>query len=118
MRGRNSPVGKATTTPDRSSELYSKRQRPALAPIRYCDLFASLGTESWEKKDHGLSHLEYLEGLGDQFVAGGATLSDDGEEVTGSFLLLDMADRAAAEAFACGDPFANAGLFRSVEVRH
>ncbi len=59
-----------------------------------------------------------MKGFGDQLVAGGATLSDDGEEVTGSFLLVDMADRAAVEAFASGDPFANAGLFQSVEIRH
>ncbi len=50
-------------------------------------------------------------------MAGGATLSDDGESMTGSFLLIDMADRAVAEAFAAGDPFAKAGLFESVEIR-
>ncbi len=63
------------------------------------------------------AHLAYLKGFGDRIVAGGATLSDDGEGVTGSFLMVDMADRAAAEAFAGGDPFAQAGLFQSVEIR-
>ncbi len=37
--------------------------------------------------------------------------------MTGSFLLVDMADRAAAEAFAAGDPFAKAGLFEKTEIR-
>ena len=62
-------------------------------------------------------HPEYLESFGKQLVAGGATLSDDGETVTGSFLLVDLADRAAAEAFAAGDPFAKAGLFAKTEIR-
>ena len=48
-------------------------------------------------------HIEYLKGFGDRIVAGGATLSDDGEAVTGSFLLVDVADRAAVEAFAGND---------------
>ncbi len=63
------------------------------------------------------AHIEYLKGFGDRIVAGGATLSDDGEAVTGSFLLVDVADRAAVEAFAGNDPFAKAGLFASVEIR-
>ncbi|MDH3473780.1 MAG: YciI family protein [Rhodospirillales bacterium] len=63
------------------------------------------------------AHLAYLEGFGTQIVAGGATLSDNGEAMTGSFLLVDMADRAAVEAFAAGDPFAKAGLFEKTEIR-
>ncbi len=62
-------------------------------------------------------HLDYLKGFGAQIVAGGATLSDDGEAMTGSFLLIDVADRAAADAFAAGDPFAKAGLFEKTEIR-
>jgi uncharacterized protein YciI len=62
-------------------------------------------------------HLEYLKGYGERIVAGGATLSDDGESMTGSFLMIDVEDRAAAEAFARNDPFAKAGLFESVEIR-
>ena len=69
------------------------------------------------RADNRPEHLDYLNGFGDQIVAGGATLSDDGEAPTGSFLLVDMADRAAAEAFAAGDPFAKAGLFATTEIR-
>jgi len=69
------------------------------------------------RADNRPDHISYLEGFGESIVAGGATLSDDGENVTGSFLLVDVADRAAAEAFAAGDPFAVAGLFESVEIR-
>ena len=62
-------------------------------------------------------HLDNLKSFGGQIVAGGATLTDDGEGMTGSFLLIDVADRAAAEAFASGDPFAKAGLFSKTEIR-
>lgn len=62
-------------------------------------------------------HLEYLENFGKKLVAAGATMSDDGESLTGSFLLVDVADRAEAEAFAAGDPFAQAGLFATTEIR-
>lgn len=62
-------------------------------------------------------HIDYLNGFGDKIAAGGATMSDDGESVTGSFLLVDVEDRAAAEDFARGDPFAKAGLFAKTEIR-
>ena len=63
------------------------------------------------------AHLEYLQSFGEQLIAGGATLTDDGEGMTGSFLLVDMADRAAVEDFARNDPFAKAGLFEKTEIR-
>ncbi len=69
------------------------------------------------RTEHRPPHLEYLESFSDKLVAGGATLSDDGESVTGSFLLVDVADRAAAEEFARNDPFAKAGLFEKTEIR-
>jgi len=47
------------------------------------------------------------------FVAG--PLIEDGV-MRGSLLILDAPDRAAAEAFAAGDPYARAGLFASVEI--
>ena len=69
------------------------------------------------RADNRATHLEYLASFGDKLVAGGATLSDDGESPTGSFLLIDVEDRAAAEAFAANDPFTKIGLFASVEIR-
>lgn len=69
------------------------------------------------RADNRPAHLDYLKSFGSKIVAGGATLSDDGEAMTGSFLLIDVADRAAAEDFARNDPFAKAGLFASTEIR-
>jgi hypothetical protein len=62
-------------------------------------------------------HLSYLHKFLDVLMAAGPTLSDDGQTMNGSVLILDFPDRAAAEAFAAGDPYAKAGLFESVIIR-
>lgn len=61
-------------------------------------------------------HLEYLTANAATVKAAGALLGPDGNPA-GSMLLLDCADQAAAEAFCAGDPFAEAGVFESVEVK-
>ena len=63
------------------------------------------------------AHLEYIQGFGTQIVVGGATLAEDGEVMTGSFILVDMADRGAVQAFLQNDPYVQAGLFDTVEIR-
>jgi uncharacterized protein YciI len=63
------------------------------------------------------AHLDYLQQFAGALFAAGPTLSDDGETMNGSVLILDFPDRAAAEAFAAGDPYAKAGLFESVIIR-
>lgn len=69
------------------------------------------------RAEHRATHLDYLGSFGEKIVAGGATLTDDGEGMTGSFLLIDVEDRAAAEDFARNDPFAKVGLFATTEIR-
>lgn len=60
-------------------------------------------------------HLEYIEMTGAVVQAG--PFLDDAGEMCGSLLILDVPDRAAAEAWAAGDPYALAGLFERVEIR-
>lgn len=60
-------------------------------------------------------HLDYLETVIDKIVYGGALLDDDGNQ-NGSILIIDVADKAAADAFAVTDPYVNAGLFASTSV--
>ena len=50
-------------------------------------------------------------------MTAGPLLNDAGTGMVGSLLVLDLPDRDAADAFAASDPYAKAGLFRSVEVR-
>ena len=61
-------------------------------------------------------HIEYLKSKEGQILVGGALLTEDGEGMLGSLLVIDAADAAAARAFADGDPFAKAGLFQSVSI--
>ena len=63
------------------------------------------------------AHVEYLKSLGRNLVLGGPFLADDGATPIGSFLLVEAADKAAAEAIAARDPYAKAGLFASVTVQ-
>ena len=48
-------------------------------------------------------------------TTGGALLDDQGQQI-GSILIIDVADRAAAEEFAATDPFVAAGLFASTHI--
>lgn len=61
-------------------------------------------------------HIDYLKANDHCIVLAGATLTDDGTAQTGSQFIINVADRAAAEAFSAGDPFTTAGLFASVEI--
>lgn len=63
------------------------------------------------------AHLDYLGAFKDRAVAVGPTLSEDGQHMNGSLLILDLADRREAEDFAANDPYAKAGLFESVTIR-
>lgn len=62
------------------------------------------------------AHLEYIKGFQAQALFLGPLQADD-ETMIGSLLIMDFPDRAAAEAFAAGDPYRQAGLFQSVEIR-
>ncbi|MBD8892028.1 YciI-like protein [Roseibium litorale] len=66
--------------------------------------------------DNRPAHIEFLKGLGDSLKAAGPFLDDDGN-MAGSLVIVDAADKAAAQAIADRDPYAKAGLFASVEIR-
>ena len=57
------------------------------------------------------AHLDYLEHHQDIVVAHGALLDDDGMKTTGSVLIVDVANKAEAEAFWANEPFNRAGFF-------
>ena len=61
------------------------------------------------------AHLDYADASGVVFL-GGPFLDADGA-MTGSLIILDLPDMAAAEAWAAADPYAKAGLFESVTIR-
>tara|TARA_R110002124_G_scaffold100168_7_gene246858 strand:- start:5646 stop:5918 length:273 start_codon:yes stop_codon:yes gene_type:complete len=61
------------------------------------------------------AHLAYVRETG-VVAQAGALLDADGE-MCGSLLILDVADRAAADAWAADDPYAKAGLFSDVTIK-
>jgi hypothetical protein len=61
------------------------------------------------------AHLAFLRDAGGVALAG--PLLDDGGRPNGSLIVIEAADRAAAEAWAAADPYARAGLFAAVAIR-
>lgn len=66
------------------------------------------------RKANREAHLAYIADTG--VVAQAGPLLDDAGEMCGSLVILDVADMAAAQAWADNDPYAKAGLFDSVEL--
>lgn len=62
------------------------------------------------------AHLDYLKGLGDQLKFAGPFLGEDAKP-DGSLVVVEAADKAAAELIAANDPYALAGLFADVTIR-
>ncbi len=62
-------------------------------------------------------HWSYMDRYAAEMIARGPTLTDDGETATGSVHILDLADPAAARAFAFDEPNYQAGVYRDVLLR-
>ncbi|MBN9046493.1 MAG: hypothetical protein J0H18_12635 [Rhizobiales bacterium] len=62
------------------------------------------------------THLDYLGSLGETLKFAGPFLGEDGKP-NGSLVVVEAADKAAAESIAANDPYAKAGLFGDVTVR-
>jgi hypothetical protein len=62
------------------------------------------------------AHFKYLDDHEDILVLGGALLAEDGKTRTGSVLIINVENLAAAEAFSENEPFRRAGLFARVEI--
>ena len=62
------------------------------------------------------AHFAYLHAHEDVVVLAGAMLADDGPERLGSTFIVNLPDRAAADAFSENEPFRKAGLFKSTRI--
>lgn len=60
------------------------------------------------------AHVEYLKETG--AILAGPFLSDAGD-MDGGLVVIDVEDRAAAEAWAAKDPYTKADLFENVTIR-
>lgn len=61
-------------------------------------------------------HLAYLDRSMTLLVAAGATLDDDGKTPTGSFYIVDVEDRAGADAFIAAEPYFRSGILTTVRI--
>lgn len=61
------------------------------------------------------AHLAYVRPQMDVLKLGGPLLDEKGD-MAGSLMIVEVADRAAAEAFSAGDPYTKAGLWQKVEI--
>lgn len=63
-------------------------------------------------------HVAFLKGLNEAgtLIFAGPFLDDEGKP-NGSLVMVEAADRAEAAAIGAKDPYAEAGLFESVEIR-
>ena len=66
------------------------------------------------RKANREAHLAYIKDTG--VVAQAGPLLDGDGQMCGSLVILDVADMAAAQAWAAGDPYAKAGLFADVTL--
>ena len=62
------------------------------------------------------AHLDYLNGLGSRMKTAGP-FTDDAGQPNGSLVIIEAKDLADAKAIAAADPYAQAGLFASVDIR-
>lgn len=62
------------------------------------------------------AHLGYVASSGDKIVIAGPLLSDDGERMVGSFIVLDAGTLDEARAWNAGDPYMKVGLFEHVDI--
>lgn len=61
------------------------------------------------------AHIAYVRGSGACKVGG--PFLDEAGDMVGSMLIIEAEDLAAAKAFAVADPYAQAGVFQSVDIR-
>jgi hypothetical protein len=100
----------------RSPALYDLTSRGDIVMLFIIDCLDKPSHED-VRKDTREAHLGYVRSFQNQVLAAGPILSDDGEHMIGSLLIIDFADRLLAERFAANDPYAKAELFKSVTIR-
>jgi uncharacterized protein YciI len=61
-------------------------------------------------------HLNRTADFGVKIVISGPLVSDDGQQVLGSHLVIEAKDRATAEVFCQADPFFKSGVWKNLSM--
>lgn len=77
--------------------------------------YVELGDSKAREEKRG-DHIAYRKGLGGAMALAGPLLDEDGQP-TGSVVILEAGDEAAAEDLALADPYVAAGVLELVSVR-
>ena len=129
--GRDAALAYINTDPYTKAGIFEaitvERWRPGL-DVRQRDYLRKDGTMQFvvhchDKPDGGArraplrgAHLDYLKHYQDIIVARGPLLDDEGVNTIGSVLILDLADKAQAEAFWAGEPFNRAEVYERTTI--
>jgi len=62
-------------------------------------------------------HLAYIDQHKAAIPIAGPFMSEDGQTMAGSLIVIEAGDLAAAKAFSAADPYTQAGLFSNVDIR-
>lgn len=68
------------------------------------------------RMDSRPAHLEHLKANLDAIRVAGPLMKEDGETPCGSMLIIEVANRAAAQTILDADPYTKAGLFASMTL--
>ncbi len=63
------------------------------------------------------AHLDWLKAAGPRIKLAGPFLTEDGQAMTGSLLVIEADSMVEARELAAEDPYAKAGLFTRVELK-
>jgi uncharacterized protein YciI len=72
-----------------------------------------------KRAEHGDAHRAHIAGAssyGVKIVISGPLVKDDGETMIGSLIVIDAANREAAERFNANDTYRLAGVFEKVTI--
>ncbi len=62
------------------------------------------------------AHLDFVAASNGKVKVGGPMLSDDGETMIGSILIIEADSLSEAQSWSALDPYARAGLFERVDI--
>lgn len=81
--------------------------------------YSMVATDKPNGFDHRMAvrpeHLKHLDGLGEKLVLAGPFQTEEGK-ATGTFMVIEAADLAAAKALYAQDPYIKHGVFDSYTV--
>lgn len=70
------------------------------------------------RMENRAAHLEWAASFRDVIRMAGPVFAEDGTSFAGSVFVLDMENLQAVKDWASEDPYAKAGLFETVEIKH